>query len=193
MPSSPTFSVSQPIYASSAVDLEFSIGSMIDRGRLSDVYSLTSRVPANHPDDLPPLVVKTKPIDPKIPIAEAIKLAGHGKILGECAKRPGKRGRLSGRRYCRTLLSALQWAADPSRGDVKVLALMGSGYFSNGMALNNIEHASSPGQETWDNICAIDDIVSFLCSDTSNEKPASIQGQGKALSERGIVPVASVR
>ncbi|ODN74991.1 hypothetical protein L198_08177 [Cryptococcus wingfieldii CBS 7118] len=37
--SSPTFSVSQPIDASSA--------------------SLTSRVPANHPDDLPPLVVKT--------------------------------------------------------------------------------------------------------------------------------------
>ncbi|ODN82665.1 hypothetical protein L202_00962 [Cryptococcus amylolentus CBS 6039] len=56
--SSPTFSVSQPIDASSAVDLEFSIGSLIDRGRLSDVYSLTSRVPANHPDDLPPLVVK---------------------------------------------------------------------------------------------------------------------------------------
>ncbi|ODO07425.1 hypothetical protein L198_01004 [Cryptococcus wingfieldii CBS 7118] len=56
--SSPTFSVSQPIDASSAVDLEFSIGSMIDRGRLSDVYSLTSKVPANHPHDLPPLVVK---------------------------------------------------------------------------------------------------------------------------------------
>ncbi|TYJ51510.1 hypothetical protein B9479_007917 [Cryptococcus floricola] len=58
---------------------------------------------------------------------------------------------------CRTLLSALQWAADPSRGDVKVLALMGSGFFSNGIALNTIEYASSPGQETWDNICAIDD------------------------------------
>ncbi|TYJ51233.1 hypothetical protein B9479_008207, partial [Cryptococcus floricola] len=56
--SSPTFSASQPIDASSAVDLEFSIGSLIDRGRLSDVYTITSRVPANHPDDLPPLVVK---------------------------------------------------------------------------------------------------------------------------------------
>ncbi|ODN84253.1 hypothetical protein L202_00242 [Cryptococcus amylolentus CBS 6039] len=56
--SSPTLCASQQIDASSAVDLEFSIGSLIDRGRLSDVYSLTSRVPANHPDDLPPLVIK---------------------------------------------------------------------------------------------------------------------------------------
>ncbi|ODO08279.1 hypothetical protein L198_00002, partial [Cryptococcus wingfieldii CBS 7118] len=55
--------------------------------------------------------------------------------------------------------------------------------------LDPIEHASSPGQETWDNACAIDDIVSFLCSDISDEQPAFMQGQGKALSERGIVTV----
>ncbi|ODN98236.1 hypothetical protein I350_07882 [Cryptococcus amylolentus CBS 6273] len=94
---------------------------------------------------------------------------------------------------CRALLSALQWAADPSCGDVKVLALMGGGYFFNEIALDTIEHASSPGQETWDNICAIDDIVSFLCSDIFDEQPAFMQGQGKALSERGIVMVACVR
>ncbi|ODN78355.1 hypothetical protein L202_03997 [Cryptococcus amylolentus CBS 6039] len=169
---------------------------------------------------------KDKPIDPKIPMAEAIKLAGHGRILenvqewtqetweereGEWQEvfvRSVKQGDGIAQfvywsfyngafttQNCRTLLSALQWAADPSRGDVKVLALMGSGYFSNGIALNTIEHASSPGQETWDNICAIDDIVSFLCSDISDEQPAFMQGQGKgkALSERGIVTVACVR
>ncbi|ODN97872.1 hypothetical protein I350_07507 [Cryptococcus amylolentus CBS 6273] len=94
---------------------------------------------------------------------------------------------------CRPLLSALQWAADSSRGDVEVLAFMGGGYLPNGIALNTIGHASSPGQETWHNICAIDDIVSCLGSDDSDEQLAFMQGQGKALSVRGIVTVACVR
>ncbi|ODN81171.1 hypothetical protein L202_03262 [Cryptococcus amylolentus CBS 6039] len=113
---------------------------------------------------------KDKPIDPKIPMAEAIKLAGHGKILENVQRDVGREGE-----------------------DVKVLALIGGGYFSNGIALNTIEHASSPGQETWDNICASDNIVSFLCSDISDEQPAFMQGQGKALSQRVIVTVACVR
>ncbi|WVQ75223.1 hypothetical protein IAR50_004835 [Cryptococcus sp. DSM 104548] len=169
---------------------------------------------------------KDKPIDPKIPMADAIKLAGHGRILDKVQEwaqetweekegewqevylKSVKHGDGIAQlvywnfyngafttQNCRTLLSALQYATSPARGNVKVLALMGGGYFSNGIALNTIEHASSPGQETWDNICAIDDIVSFLCSDISDEQPAFMKslGKGERLSERGIVTVACVR
>ncbi|TYJ52346.1 hypothetical protein B9479_007040 [Cryptococcus floricola] len=83
-------------------------------------------------------------------MAEAIKLAGHGKILGKVQRDVGREGGNGActTQNCRTLFSALQWAADPSRRDVKVLALIGGGYSSNGIALNTIEHASSLGQET---------------------------------------------
>lgn len=69
---------------------------------------------------------------------------------------------------------------------------MGGNYFSNGIALNTIEHASSPGLETWHNINAIDDIVSFLVSDVSDEVPAFMQGI-EPLCKRGIATVACVR
>lgn len=70
---------------------------------------------------------------------------------------------------------------------------MGGNYFSNGIALNTIEHASSPGLETWHNINAIDDIVSFLVSDVSDDKvPAFMQGI-EPLCKRGIATVACVR
>lgn len=69
---------------------------------------------------------------------------------------------------------------------------MGGNYFSNGIALNTIEHASSPGLETWRNINAIDDIVSFLVSDVSDKVPAFMQGI-EPLCKRGIATVACVR
>ena len=93
---------------------------------------------------------------------------------------------------CQHLLRALQWATRPERGNVRILALMGGTYFSNGIALNTIEDAASPGKETWDNINAIDDIVELLLSDTSAERSAFMVGE-KSLSERGIVTVACVR
>ncbi|ODN86337.1 hypothetical protein L198_07356 [Cryptococcus wingfieldii CBS 7118] len=101
---------------------------------------------------------KDKLIDPKIPMANTIKLAGHGEILDNVQGWTQETNGACTTQNCRTLLSALQWAADPSCGDVKVLAFItGDGYVSNGIAFNPIEYASSPGQETWDNICAIDD------------------------------------
>ncbi|WWC73419.1 uncharacterized protein I206_107386 [Kwoniella pini CBS 10737] len=93
---------------------------------------------------------------------------------------------------CQYLLKALQWATSPDRGNVKLLALMGGNYFSNGIALNTIENATSPGAETWANINAIDDIVSFLVGDISSEVPPFLEGV-KPLSERGIATIACVR
>nr|XP_018260551.1 methionyl-tRNA formyltransferase [Kwoniella dejecticola CBS 10117]OBR82709.1 methionyl-tRNA formyltransferase [Kwoniella dejecticola CBS 10117] len=150
---------------------------------------------------------KDKPIDPKIPMVDAIRAAGHGAALdgvreweqNTWTERIGEwqevyvksiedDGGIAQLVYwnfyngaftttnCQYLLRALQWATAPKRGNVKILALMGGHYFSNGIALNTIENASSPGRETWDNISAIDDIVSFL-----------------PLSQRGIVTVACVR
>jgi putative two-component system hydrogenase maturation factor HypX/HoxX len=41
--------------------------------------------------------------------------------------------------------------------------LMGSSsFFSNGIHLNVIEHSETPDVESWDNINAIDDCVSFF-------------------------------
>ncbi|KAK8849425.1 hypothetical protein IAR55_004757 [Kwoniella newhampshirensis] len=166
---------------------------------------------------------KDKPIDPKIPMVEAIKAGGHGSILdnvqewkqnswmetkGEWqevfVRGVEENGEIAQLIYwnfyngafttdnCRTLLKALQWATHVERGDVKVLALMGGNYFSNGIALNTIEQASSPGLETWNNITAIDDIVSFLVGDTHAEVPEFLKGT-TPLCERGIATIACVR
>ncbi|OCF31240.1 methionyl-tRNA formyltransferase [Kwoniella heveanensis BCC8398] len=166
---------------------------------------------------------KDKPIDPKIPMVEAIKAAGHqGALQGvkeweqdTFAEKDGEWQEVFVRsvqeehgvaqlvywnfyngafttQNCKTLLKALQWATSEDRGNVKLLALMGGNYFSNGIALNTIEHASSPGQETWENINAIDDLVSFLVGDTSPERPEFLRDT-TSLAERGITTVACVR
>ncbi|WVW86599.1 hypothetical protein I302_108649 [Kwoniella bestiolae CBS 10118] len=166
---------------------------------------------------------KDKPIDPKIPMVDAIHAAGHGSVLegvreweqstwfektGEWqevfVKSVEEGDGIAQLVYwnfyngafttsnCHYLLKALQWATSPERGNVKILALMGGNYFSNGIALNTIEHAQSPGAETWANINAIDDIVSFLVGDTASEVPEFLQGV-EPLCKRGIVTVACVR
>ncbi|WVQ96408.1 hypothetical protein IAU59_003513 [Kwoniella sp. CBS 9459] len=166
---------------------------------------------------------KDKPIDPKIPMVEAINAAGHKAALqgvkewhqDTFVEKEGEWQEVSVRsvqedqgiaqlvywefyngafttQNCKTLLKALQWATAEERGNVKLLALMGGNYFSNGIALNTIEHASSPGQETWGNINAIDDLVSFLVGDTSPERPDFLRGT-TPLAERGITTVACVR
>lgn len=76
---------------------------------------------------------------------------------------------------------------------------MGGHYFSNGIALNIIEHQSPTagdsrmaGEETWANINAIDDIVEFLLGDTHTERSPFMQDV-KPLCERGIVTIAALR
>ena len=71
----------------------------------------------------------------------------------------------------------------------------GGSYFSNGIALNTIESHTSPGEETWANINAIDDIVEFLVSDTHAERSGfmSAVSPGQSLCQRGIITVACMR
>ncbi|MFC6981174.1 enoyl-CoA hydratase-related protein [Microbulbifer taiwanensis] len=47
--------------------------------------------------------------------------------------------------------------------DAKVLVLMGGeDFWSNGLHLHVIEAAANPAQESWENICAIDDLVEAI-------------------------------
>lgn len=58
---------------------------------------------------------------------------------------------------CRRLKSVI---AEVKRGSAKTLVFMGGDdFFSNGIHLNCIEAASSPADESWANINAIDDVV----------------------------------
>jgi enoyl-CoA hydratase/carnithine racemase/methionyl-tRNA formyltransferase len=65
---------------------------------------------------------------------------------------------------CSKLIEAMDFilkkaASDPS---IRALVLMGGSYFSNGIALNVIEAASDPAQESWLNINRIDDVVQYI-------------------------------
>ena len=105
---------------------------------------------------------------------------------------------------CEMLLRVLQWAGHTDE-DHKVVALvlMGGHYFSNGIALNAIEHrgnaAPSPddadrwaGEETWFNINAIDDVVEYLVGDTDTTRSAIFDGK-RSLCERGVTTIAVLR
>ena len=105
---------------------------------------------------------------------------------------------------CEVLLRVLQWAGHTYQGHkVVALILMGGHYFSNGIALNAIEHrgnaAPNPedadqwaGEETWANISAIDDVVEYLAGDTNSERSAFLEGK-KSLCERGVTTIAVLR
>ncbi|KAK0570049.1 hypothetical protein OC861_000356 [Tilletia horrida] len=59
---------------------------------------------------------------------------------------------------CKILVQAIEWTL--RQPNLKAIVLMGgSGYFSNGIALNVIEGAEDPSAESWYNINAIDDCV----------------------------------
>jgi enoyl-CoA hydratase/carnithine racemase len=105
---------------------------------------------------------------------------------------------------CELLLRVLQWAGH-THGDHKVVALvlMGGHYFSNGIALNAIEHrgnaAPSPedadrwaGEETWANINAIDDVVEYLAGDTDTTRSTFLEGK-ESLCKRGVTTIAVLR
>ncbi|BEI86677.1 hypothetical protein CcaverHIS002_0700230 [Cutaneotrichosporon cavernicola] len=94
---------------------------------------------------------------------------------------------------CEHLVRALRWATHADRGNVKVLALMGGAYFSNGVALNIIESADHPGRETWANINAIDDVVELIAGEVSSQPRSEFMTGVPSLTESGIVTVSCVR
>lgn len=97
----------------------------------------------------------------------------------------------------------IEWATEAERGQVVALVLMGGQYFSNGIALNTIEHAAkaatSPeeadllaGKETWANINAIDDVVELLAGDTHPDRSLFLVGK-ETLVQKGITTIAVLR
>ncbi len=79
---------------------------------------------------------------------------------------------------CHRLLQAWQWAeARPTR----VLVLSGArDYWSNGIHLNAIEAADSPGEASWENINAINDIVLALIRCTAKLVISALHGSAGA-------------
>lgn len=102
------------------------------------------------------------------------------------------------------LLRVLSWAGyTDHEHQVIAVVLMGGHYFSNGIALNAIEHrgnaAPSPedadewaGEETWANINAIDNVVEFLAGDTEKTRSAFLEDK-ETLCERGVTTIAVLR
>ena len=81
---------------------------------------------------------------------------------------------------CSYLVEAMNYIVQESTttSPMRAVALMGGSYFSNGIALNVIEAAVDPADESWHNINRINDIVHFVLY----EFPA-----------RGILTFAAVR
>jgi len=79
---------------------------------------------------------------------------------------------------CRRLLAAIEFA----RGrPTHVLVLDGgAGFWSNGIHLNTIEAAPSPGDESWANIEAIDDVCLALLGLTDRLTVAALRGNAGA-------------
>ena len=70
---------------------------------------------------------------------------------------------------------------------IKVIVLMGGrDFWSNGIHLNVIHAAQNPGDESWRNINAIDDLVHAIITDTEHIIISAIQGSAGA----GGVPLA---
>ncbi len=70
---------------------------------------------------------------------------------------------------------------DPeSPGSQSCCQLGGPGYFSNGIALNDIEGSSDPSAEGWANINAIDDCVQALLAPQGIVTFAAMRGNAAA-------------
>jgi len=86
---------------------------------------------------------------------------------------------------CRRLVEAYRYARSRRTTNVIVLA-GGSDFFSNGIHLNVIEAAQDPGEESWWNLHAIDDIVREIVETDSHVVVSALAGDAAA----GGVPFA---
>ncbi len=79
---------------------------------------------------------------------------------------------------CERLLATYREAC---KRDTKVIVLMGGyEYWSNGIHLNLIEAAESPGDESWRNINAIDDLAEAIIRTDTHMTVAALQGNAGA-------------
>ncbi len=81
-------------------------------------------------------------------------------------------------RQCERLRAAYLHAATCS---VRVIVLMGGpDFWSNGIHLNHIEYATSPADESWRNINAMNDLVLAIISNNRQLTVAALQGNAGA-------------
>ena len=85
---------------------------------------------------------------------------------------------------CRRLLEAYRYAR--SRPTKVIVLAGGSDFFSNGIHLNVIEAAQEPGEESWWNLHAIDDVVREVVETDSHLVISALAGDAAA----GGVPFA---
>jgi putative two-component system hydrogenase maturation factor HypX/HoxX len=85
---------------------------------------------------------------------------------------------------CRRLLAAYRYAR--SRPTKTIVLMGGQDFFSNGIHLNVIEAAEDPGQESWENLRAIDDVVREVVETDSHLVVSALTGDAAA----GGVPFA---
>lgn len=79
---------------------------------------------------------------------------------------------------CRRLLSAYRYAC--SRPTRVIVLLGGRQFWSNGLDLNAIEAASSPADESWRNILAMNDLVHAIITTQSHLTLAAMQANAGA-------------
>jgi putative two-component system protein, hydrogenase maturation factor HypX/HoxX len=83
-----------------------------------------------------------------------------------------------GTAQCRRLLAALRYAL---ARDTRVLVLWGGpDFWSNGLDLNLIEHAERPGDASWDNINAINDLAREIICAEDKLTVAALRGNAGA-------------
>lgn len=77
---------------------------------------------------------------------------------------------------CSRMVEAMEFILEKAALDqsIRALVLMGGSYFSNGIALNVIEAASDPAQESWLNINRIDDVVHYILHEFPSRNIATI-------------------
>ncbi len=86
---------------------------------------------------------------------------------------------------CRRLREAYRYAR--GRTSTRTIALMGGeDFFSNGIHLNVIEAGADPGEASWHNLHAIDDVVADIVETESHLVIAALSGDAAA----GGVPLA---
>ena len=86
---------------------------------------------------------------------------------------------------CRRLREAYRYAR--SRAGTRIIVLMGGqDFWSNGIHLNVIEAAENPGEASWHNLHAIDDVVQDIVETESHLVVAALSGDAAA----GGVPLA---
>jgi enoyl-CoA hydratase/carnithine racemase len=80
-------------------------------------------------------------------------------------------------KQCSRMMDAMNYILSTDITDpIATVVLMGGSYFSNGIALNVIEAAQSPAEESWFNINRINDVVHYLLHEFPSRNILTVAG-----------------